>query len=123
MTSAQPVGPDIAAIAATRRQARILTVNSNAADHEMLGVSEVQQARNVIGEIEGDLLARRKSTGPLTTKAADIGADVLASFSRLREAHRGIAAILFNCTPFRVCRRDLSFHQVCLFTTSTLSAR
>jgi hypothetical protein len=81
----------------------VLTADSrNLGKDLLIGAEEpAERARLVIGGIEGgELLCNEMKRPPVLTEVASIDKDVLDCMSRLREEHRGIGAILCECTAF-----------------------
>lgn len=80
----------------------VVTADSTHCSEDLLGVdNREERARVVIGGIEGGkLLENEMKRPPSSTDLADIEIDVAACVARLRTAHSGIAALLFECTAF-----------------------
>ncbi|MBM7487840.1 hypothetical protein ACVWWI_006609 [Bradyrhizobium sp. USDA 3686] len=80
----------------------VLTADSNHCGEDLLGIDDpADRKRIVIGGIEGGLFWQNEmKRPPPRTEIAEIEADVLACVAKLRDAHREIAAFLFECTGF-----------------------
>lgn len=80
----------------------VATYDSTHCSEDLLGVNdETERARIVIGGIEGGKYWHDGLKRPLPpADVAAVEADVTACVARLRAAHQGIAAILFECTAF-----------------------
>lgn len=80
----------------------VVTYDSTHCSEDLLGVNDAaERARIVIGGIEGGKYWHDGLKRPLPpADVAAIESDVTACVARLRKAHQGIAAILFECAAF-----------------------
>lgn len=80
----------------------IITADSKCLGEDLFGLDNTADlARIVIGGVEGGVLWQNEmKRPPPRTEVVEIEADVAACVARLRDAHQGIAALLFECTAF-----------------------